>query len=259
MELLSELISELNDKFLTEITLRSDEYDIEDSLYDTDDFNSSLKLIVVGGSHASRLAAAMDNMKLDVVDLSTPGWNLTEAAVGKLTASLESVVNEDSEHKMVVIYHLFDDNIFYGLKPDGSKSAPFRDSNGRYHIEGALKIVDRPTLRDLYNTAVPLLRAGEEECKIIISPLLRYIGGKCCDNPAHITNFGDKRYFQKLGICLGEITDWLKECGHSKRIRNYRVMCPNRMLRMGEDDDKAAKRVRTYWEADPVHMGPDRY
>jgi hypothetical protein len=119
--------------------------------------------------------------------------------------------------------------------------------------------VDRPSLRDLYNTVVPLQRAGGEECKIIISPLLRYIGGKCCDNPAHITNFGDKRYFQKLGICLGEITDWLKECRHSKRIRNYRVMCPNRMLRMGEDDDKAAKRVRTYWDADPVHMGPDGY
>jgi hypothetical protein len=141
----------------------------------------------------------------------------------------------------------------------GGKVMPFRGGDGKYQIEGVLQIVDRPTLRDLYNTAVPLLRAGGEECKIIISPLLRYIGSKCCENPAHITNFGDKRYFQKLGICLGEITDWLKECGHSKRILYYRVMCPNRMLRMGEDDEKAANRVRTYWNVDQVHMGPDGY
>jgi hypothetical protein len=228
-------------------------------MYDPDGFNSSLKLIVVGGSHASHLAAGMDDMKLDMVDLSTPSWSLTEAKVEKLAATLEGVVNEETEHKMVIVYHLFDNNIFYGLKSDNSKVPPFRGRDGKYHIEGALQIADRPTLRDLYNTAVPLLRAGGEECKIIISPLLRYIGGKCCDNPAHITNLGDKRYFQRLGICLGEITDWLKECGHSKRIRNYRVMCPNRMLRMEEDDNKAAKRVRTYWDADPVHMGPEGY
>jgi hypothetical protein len=28
---------------------------------------------------------------------------------------------------------------------------------------------------------------------------------------------------------------------------------------MGKDDDKAAKRVRTYWDADPVHMGIEGY
>jgi hypothetical protein len=213
----------------------------------------------VGGSHASRLAVGMDDMKLDVVDLSTPGWTLMEAKAKKLATTVEGVVNEDSEHKIVIVYQLFDNNIFYGLKADGSKVQPFRGKECKYHIEGALQIVDRQTLRDLYNTAVPLLRAGGEECKVIFSPLLRYIGGKCCDNPGHITNFGDKRYFQRLGICLGEITDWLKECGHSKQIRNFKVMCPNRMLRMGEDDDKAAKRVRTYWDADPVHMEPEGY
>jgi hypothetical protein len=98
--------------------------------------------------HASRLAAAMDDMKLDVVDLSTPGWTVTEAKAEKLAATLEGVVNEDSEHKMVIVYHLFDNNIFYGLKADGTIVQPFRGKDGKYHIEGALQIVDRQTLRD---------------------------------------------------------------------------------------------------------------
>jgi hypothetical protein len=101
--------------------------------------------------------------------------------------------------------------------------------------------------------------SGSEECKIIISPLLRYIGSKCCENPVHISNFCYKWYFEKLGIGLGEVTDWVKELGHSKRIKNYKVMCPNRLLKMGEDDERAAKRVRTYWDADPVHMCSDGY
>jgi hypothetical protein len=57
----------------------------------------------------------------------------------------------------VVIYHLFDNSVFYGQKPDGSKALPFRGGDGKYHIEGALKIVDRLALRDLFNMAVPLL------------------------------------------------------------------------------------------------------
>jgi hypothetical protein len=58
---------------------------------------------------------------------------------------------------------------------------------------------------------------------------------------------------------LGEVTDWVKELSHSKRIKNYKVMCPNRLLKMGEDDEKAAKRVCTYWDSDPVHMCADGY
>jgi hypothetical protein len=46
---------------------------------------------------------------------------------------------------------------------------------------------------------------------------------------------------------------------HNKRIKNYKVMCPNRLLKMGEDDERVAKRVRTYWDADPIHMCADGY
>jgi hypothetical protein len=89
--------------------------------------------------------------------------------------------------------------------------------------------------------------------------LLRYIGSKCFDSDAHIVNFGEKRYFEKLVAGLVEITDWMKELRHSKRIKNYKIMCPNRLLKMGEDNDKVAKRVRTYWDADPVHIFTDGY
>jgi hypothetical protein len=89
-------------------------------------------------------------------------------------------------------------------------------------------------------------------CKLTIHEYLR-------KSQSFITNFGDKRYFEKLGAELGEVTDWIKELGHSKRIKNYKVMCPNRLLKMGEDDERADKRVRTYWDADPVHLCADGY
>jgi hypothetical protein len=58
---------------------------------------------------------------------------------------------------------------------------------------------------------------------------------------------------------LSDIVDWIKESAHSKRLRNVKVLCPKRMLRMGEDEEKAAKRVRSYWDRDPVHMSREGY
>jgi hypothetical protein len=253
MELLNVLINELNEKFLTELSVTCEEEDFEDTVYERGNISREMKFVVLGGSHASRIASSLDDIDLDVVDLSTPGWHLSEAGVHKLAAQLEAVLNEETENKLVVIYHLFDNSIYFGLQQDGSKTLPFRGSNGKYHAEGALHIADRTSFRELFNMAVPLLRAGGEECKVVLSPLLRYIGSKCCDSDAHIVNFGEKRYFEKLGAGLGEITDWMKELAHSKRIKNYKIMCPNRLLKMGEDDDKA------YWDADPVHMCTDGY
>jgi hypothetical protein len=125
MELVSELISDLNEKFLTELSLPTEEEEFEDTACDSNDICSEMKFIVLGGSHASRLAASLDDMDLDVVDLSTPCWSLSEASVHKLAAQLETVVNEDTEHKLVVIYHLFDNGIFYGVQQDGTGTRPF--------------------------------------------------------------------------------------------------------------------------------------
>jgi hypothetical protein len=74
-----------------------------------------MKFVVLGGSHASRIAFSLDDMDLDVVDLSTPGWHLSEAGVHKLAAQLEAVLNEETENKLAVIYHLFDNSIYYGI------------------------------------------------------------------------------------------------------------------------------------------------
>jgi hypothetical protein len=126
-------------------------------------------------------------------------------------------------------------------------------------VAGALHLADRAVLKGLVNTAVPLFRCGGDVTKIIVSPLLRYISSKCCDNKEHITNFGEKRYFERMGEGLGDIVDWIKESAHSKRLRNFKVLCPNRMLRMGEDEENSAKRVRTYWDQDLVLMSWEGY
>jgi hypothetical protein len=74
--LLMDLITELNSKFMTELGYASVTEqsaatdDTEDDFHDT-------KFIFIGGSHAARLAAAADNANLTIKNLSVPGFRIT--------------------------------------------------------------------------------------------------------------------------------------------------------------------------------------
>jgi hypothetical protein len=83
-ELLAELIMELNAKFLTDLAdlSKCQPYSSNDS--DWASFFEGKKVIVMGGSHAGWLPGCLDDLKLQMADLSTPGWKITEEAVDTL-------------------------------------------------------------------------------------------------------------------------------------------------------------------------------
>jgi hypothetical protein len=77
--------------------------------------------------------------------------------------------------------------VYFTVKPDGTRSLPVK-IDGKYHVIGDLDMVDQSTVKSLFSLVIPLFRSGGEHTKIVISPLMRYITGKCCSSPEHITN-----------------------------------------------------------------------
>jgi hypothetical protein len=73
------------------------------------------RLIIVGGSHAGRLADSLDDMKIEVVDLSVPGWSATDRNVDRATDQLTKVLNEKTDVESIVIYQIFDNSVFLGV------------------------------------------------------------------------------------------------------------------------------------------------
>jgi hypothetical protein len=89
--LLSKLASELNAKYMANLAdpLRLEQWhsDLES---DGEDDNVPT-LILVGGSHASRMAEAAEALGYAVVDLSRPGLRITEDIVEELAAELRDL------------------------------------------------------------------------------------------------------------------------------------------------------------------------
>ena len=106
--------------------------------------------------------------------------------------------------------------------------------------------------RKIFYVCIPLLRAGGNNKKIILSPLPRYSTAKCCPDIRHITNFGKKGYGTSMGAALADIHGWVDDLARGKRIVNYEVVCPGSII--WEDKEISKKDLANFWGADPVHL-----
>jgi hypothetical protein len=173
-ELIKCLIQELNSKFMCELGDCSPvEQAFQEELYDPDvgAGDNDLKLFFVGGSHAARMAAAADNAGMDVANLAKPGFRVTEQAVENTAILLEDELSLCSK-RAVVLYHMYDNNVYFASQEDGSRSLPVKDPHDNtYHIPGSLEFADHTVMKKLVHLTVPLLRAAGEREKIVLSPL----------------------------------------------------------------------------------------
>ena len=107
-----------------------------------------------------------------------------------LVKPLEEAASSNPE--AVFVFQLYDSSIYFGSSDSGELSLPKRGKDGRYHVVGELALAEWAALKKIFNISAPLLRAAGSNRKLILSPLPRYVQGKCCEDRQHITNFGTK-------------------------------------------------------------------
>jgi hypothetical protein len=152
----------------------------------------------------------------------------------------------------MVVYQIFDNNAFFCAGEDGSKALPARsEDDNRHHVTGRLEVADHGVVKNLVNLSTPLLRAGGELEKVIISPLPRYII-PCCGDSGHITNRGEDDFKHKMCADLGEFKKSLKDLIFGKKIRNFKVLNPLDLM-YGDCGDGDKRPKRGFWKNDPVH------
>jgi hypothetical protein len=109
--------------------------------------------------HLRNMARLLDTSGWQILDLTTPGWKISELSVKKKTAEVVSLGKTIDLEKATVILQLYDNSVFLVGGAGGTKSLPTRDSAGRYHISGELVIADKAGIKDLTSKLVPLIRA----------------------------------------------------------------------------------------------------
>jgi hypothetical protein len=153
-----------------------------------------------------------------------------------------------------VVFFIFDNNVYQVKGPDDSRSMPVK-IRGKHHVRGELCVVSREVFKLIFNMAVPLLRAGGDNNKVVLSPLMRYAQAPCCEEEVHCSNFGDKAYREMLGEALAHLDSWIKDFTFSKRIRNFKVISSTEAVTMSSKGKILKSReLKSNLGLDPVHL-----
>ena len=114
-------------------------------------------------------------------------------------------------------------------------------------------MADWPTFKKIFASSLPLIRAGGKLKKVLLTPLPRFIMGRCCPDTGHLKNFGTKEYVRAMGNTLAEIDDWVRDLAFSKRILNFTVINTGNLVDLDSPSSRKKELVQ-WWGNDPVHM-----
>jgi hypothetical protein len=144
-------------------------------------------VIMIGASHAVRIAKELASRGIQVIDLSQPGWVASEASVGALKEKLRQYAGSGS---YVVIWDVLSNSTYRCVQEDGTLALPYK-SGGKYHLAGRIDICSRETV----NTVMHKVREALEDIKglkVCIPPLPRYLFVKCCEEEGHCEGVGSE-------------------------------------------------------------------
>ncbi len=209
-------------------------------------------LVLVGGSHLGRVAKSLNQEQWKISDLTRPGFRINSAKVSVLLERIQELESEINIDNATVILQPFDNSVYMTGGPGGEKRLPVKDSAGKYHIEGSLVVADKAAVKDLVQQLAPVLKALGNSRKLVLTPLARYWVG-----PTHTINYRTAGYLPRHGDAIASLRDSIRDALFVKKVPNFRVICPNRMIGVGhrrqELTDEEAAKAAALWGPDPVH------
>ena len=250
---LSTMLHELN----LEFAMQLDTNPCTDRLLTTSEVIRGPTIIVGGGSHAGRLAEALRSTHPEVVDLSMSGWRISETGAAELASDIAEALDDDEVEDPVVILHLFDNSLYKGTQ-DGEMVEPVK-ANSKYHIVGDLQVANSHQIKQLFELAMPILRAARGSRVILLGPLPRYVVGPCCNSPEHITNFSSEEYVKFIRNSLKDVGIQLKNLLQTRRIKCAKLVNPAVLMGLLTTPRASPERMLELWGPDPVHASKEGY
>jgi hypothetical protein len=111
----------------------------------------------------------------EVIDLTKPGWMITEKNVDSLCSELSEFAElEDT----AVIFNLFGNSAYKFKHVDGSLVLPFRVGNG-YHLLGDIHMDTRGHTGELIDQVRPIFTLAKKHLTAIMAPLPRWVFTGC--------------------------------------------------------------------------------
>jgi hypothetical protein len=110
----------------------------------------------------------------------------------------------------------------------------------------------------MVSTSIPLLRAGGQCRKVILTPAGRYRYTPCCTTVGHVSNIRDRNYGRWMEEKLTELRGVVRNYVHMRNIKRATVIEMGQLLTpsAGQSDYLHEEEI---WGDDPVHLTTKGY
>jgi hypothetical protein len=207
--------------------------------------------LTIGGSNANKTAEALSNLGMDSYKLASSGWKLTKEKVTALIPDLKEVIEQ-----IPVIFFCLDNTCFKVATADGELTSKCVAEDDGYHINGDLVVAPEFFIKGQAALLKELIANCGGHIIYILCQVPRFITFRCCDDPAHCTNFGNPDYLQSILADLKKVRETI-----AKEIPAARVVDTLELMMGGDKKDDRSKEeaVRIHWSTDPVHANLHSY
>jgi hypothetical protein len=214
-----------------------------------------IRTVLVGASHMTRIA---DEIGQEVVNLAFPGFRPKEEFLDEIACKLSEL---KLGKKDTVVCDLLSNVVFMGTNSDGLPTEAVRAEDGSYHIVGSLTIAPPSLTKKILSGCSKLARVLKETGTVLVSPIPRYVFGKCCDNPDHIENFEDPELDEEVVSGLEGVKkilqNWAIDHDLCFEIIDPTLLSDTRDLGLRERTTSTGQRL---WRRDdPVHLTSEGY
>ncbi len=142
------------------------------------------RLIIVGASHMVRMSK---HLQEKAVILAYPGFRVIPQALTQLASRLEEILLTPEDR---LVLDLLSNSTFMGTDLDGLPTAAVQGEGGTYHIPGSLTLAPVPVTKKILANCSQIGKICSRVKHVtLISPIPRYVTGKCCDDNNHVENY----------------------------------------------------------------------
>ncbi len=254
LSFLSVMLEELNKKFALQLDVSPCTERTGHSAVDSET-ESEIVISLAGTSHLCRLSGPLADTYLKVMDVSVPGFRISEKSVELMVEDLTAVLADLEDSKTVVVLQPFDNSIFFSSNVHGEKTLTKKGKDGKFHVEGDLKLISKEDMKEIFLLLLPLIRAAEGKKIIIMGPMPRYLLARCCNSAAHLTNRVGEDYINQMIQAIRDVYTWINNTIFMRRIKGVKVFNPTHALGFN-DYDVNIDTILELWGDDPVHPTP---
>ncbi len=204
-----------------------------------------LPSIIVGGSHAKRLAASATNPG-QALSATRPVWRAGKTAIENVVSELDDMKPLITPGHAAVLQLL--DNVAYNAVSEDTVIPCCKGHNGRYHVDGDVMLAPPEMLKSFLRNCLPIFQPLLEQQKLVLVAMPGYMTGGRCEKPDDAPNRKDDDFHRGI---LSVFTN---------RVRNFKVVSPLWLMTGAKkNDDDLQLKINTLWEEDPIHPTESGY